>query len=289
MTYKEECLNDYEVVKKTFENIQDYPLNAPAFFKELTPRQSFMVSRLLTDYLYMTADVCAYEESLLLPLSADERQAVLHDLTTEPDSSLVSDLPPHLDSVYMKIIINSDEKRSKFYKQFDGIALAAFDEYRRTKPDPEKINARCKNLCLLVKRIANEYSVQHSLLSKGEKQQESLAPYISVSSDEIRSALATFDFFERTQRIDRLRRKLNNFRANMVDSTLQGLAYRARHNGQKLSETPEMKAKKLRQMKKERLIRKKLAAENKRLPKNKKRFSFNRILSALQKRTTHSF
>ncbi len=285
MTYKEECLKDYRVVKQAFHNIQEYPLNAPAFFKELTPRQSFMASRLLTEYLYIMADVCAYEESMLLSLPADERQSVMRVLMTGSDPSLVSDLPPHLDSVYMKITLNTDEKLQKFYKQFDGITLDAFDEYRRTKPDPEKINVRCKNLCLLVNRIANEYGVRR----KKEKQQESLAPYIRVSADEIRSALATFDFFERTQRIDRLRSELNNFRANMIDSTLEGLAYRARHNGQKLSETPEMKAKKLRQMKKERLIRKKLAAEKKLLPKNKKRFSLNRILSVLQKQTTHSF
>ena len=279
MTYKEECLKDYRVVKQAFHNIQEYPLNAPAFFKELTPRQSFMASRLLTEYLYIMADVCAYEESMLLSLPADERQSVMRVLMTGSDPSLVSDLSPHLDSVYMKITLNTDEKLQKFYKQFDGITLDAFDEYRRTKPDPEKINVRCKNLCLLVNRIANEYGVRR----KKEKQQESLAPYIRVSADEIRSALATFDFFERTQRIDSLRRKLNNFRANMIDSTLEGLAYRARHNGRKLSETPEMKAKKLRQMKKERLIRKKLAAEKKLLPKNKKRFSLNRILSALQR------
>ena len=277
MMYKEECLNDYEVVKKAFENIQEYPLNAQDIFKELTSRQSFMASRLLTEYLYMTADICAYEESLLLPLSVNERQAVLHDLTTGPDPSLVSDLPPHLDSVYMKITLNTDEKLQKFYKQFDGMALEAFDEYRQTKPDPEKINARCKNLCLLVNRIANAEN------SSAEEEKKGLSPYIRVSADEIRSALATFDFFERKERIDKLRRELSSFRANMVDSTLEGLAYRARHNGQKLSETPEMKAKKLRQMKKERLIRKKLAAENKRLPQNKKRFSLNRILSALQR------
>ena len=285
MTQKEECLKDYQIVKQAFHNIQDYPLNAPAFFKELTPRQSFMASRLLTDYLYMTADVCAYEESLLLPLSADERQAVLRDLTTGADPSLVSDLPSYLDSVYMKITLNTDENLRKFYKQYDEIALAAFHEYHRIKPDPEKINARCENLCLLLNKVVNEENSS----AEEEKPKKGLPPYIRVPADEIRSTLNTIDFFERKERMDRLRRELSDFRANMIDSTLEGLMYRARHNGRKLSETPEMKAKKLRQMKKERLIRKKLAAENKRLPQNKKRFSLNRILSALQKRTTHSF
>ncbi len=285
MKLKEEYFNDQIAVKEAFEHIQEYPMNAPAFFEDLTTRQRFMLSRLLTDYLYLTADIGSFEENLLMPLSPDDRQAVLRTLMTQQDPSLVSDLPLELDSVYMKIYLNTDENLRNFYAQYNTKLADAFNLYRQIKPDSERVDMRCYNLCKLLNSIVNEDVSPDA----EEKPQKGLPPYIRVPSDEIRSTLDTLDYFERQERIGELRKELDTLKPVMIDSTWAGLQYRTEHKGKKLSETPEMKAKKLRQMKKERLIRKKLAAENKRLPQNKKRFSLNRILSTLNNRKDHSF
>ncbi len=286
MEQQKKFLSDLVQVQNAFNFIQDYPLNALDSLKKLTSRQRFMAAHLLTDYLDMIADVSAYEENVLKSFSFKERQTVLYTLETQPDPSLVSHLPPALDSAYMKIFNNTKVNFKRFYSRAEAIACHAFNTYQTDKPDPEEIDKRCENLAKLLSEVVNE----DVSVNGEETAQKNRPPYIQMPVyEKIRLALSTFDFFERKERLDQLHKELESVKPMRIDSTLEGLQYRMNHKGQKLSDTSEMKAKRLRQLKKERLIRKKLAAENKRIPQNRKRFSLKRILSTLYGRTDHSF
>lgn len=280
MNQAEQFEKDAKAVKQAFNLIQDYPQNTLAFLNELPDKQRFMACRLTEEYIRTIAYICREQENILQSLPKEDCRLVLHTLRTQPDSSLVN-LPVELDAAYMKVRLATDKHLMDFLKQYNDILADANLDYKKTKPDAEKINDRAVNLAKLLNLIVNE--------DTNPDKQDKLPSYIKIPSAEILATLNMLDFIERHERITKYRSQLAALTSyTNVNSTLEGIQY-FRETGKRLSDQLKIKEKMLLRQKKAALIRKKLAAELK-VKKNKKRFSLKRTLNNIfQIRNVRSF